>query len=98
MWVERNQEHPNYARMHYVWNQHAARFRRYVEAYGLPCQECRGRGGYEEVILEGRGPWYDCGFCYGTGQTTRWLKGVWLRMMREEKRKRTPPPREPRQP
>ena len=88
MWVERNQKHPNYARMQYVWNQHAARFRRYVEANGLPCQECRGRGGYEEVILEGQGPWSDCGFCYGTGLTTRWLRGQWLRSKRHEKQQK----------
>ena len=87
-WRERNQTRPNYARVSYVWRQHHRRFIAYVEAHGLPCQECGGRGGYEEVICEGRGPWYECGFCLGTGKTTRWLRGAWLRMRRIEKRLR----------
>jgi len=77
----------DYARLSYERRQHVARFRRYVEAYGVPCQDCGGSGGYEETIDPWLGgPWYDCGFCEGTGKTTRWLKGLWLRWKRDEKR------------
>ena len=88
MWRERNFDHPNYARIDYVARQHRIRFTRYVETHGLPCQECRGRGGERDVILDdGTGPWEECGFCLGTGLTSRWLRGVWLRWKRDEKRK-----------
>ena len=88
MWVERNREHPNYRRMDYVWAQHHQRFREYVERHGLPCQSCNGRGGWVDVILEGKGPWEPCGWCEGTGLVTRWLRGLYLRTMREEKREK----------
>jgi hypothetical protein len=87
MWLERNAENPNYARISYVYRQHHLRFKRYVEANGLPCQACRGRGGETDVILDdGTGPWDECGWCEGEGLTTRWLRGMWLRYRRQEKR------------
>ena len=88
MWVERNSEHPNYARISYVFRQHHERFRRHVEAKGLPCQACHAAGGETEVICDGQGPWYPCGWCEGTGMVTRWLRGLYLRTMREEKREK----------
>ena len=35
------------------------------------CPACNGRGGYVDVICEGRGPFEPCGFCKGTGELTR---------------------------
>ena len=74
----------DYARMAYQHRQHRARYRRYVEAHGLPCQECGGRGcdGYDSDY----GPAEPCGFCETTGLVTKWMRGVWLRWKREEKR------------
>ena len=42
--------------MSYVYRQHHARYVRYVEAHGLPCQACGGRGcdGYDLVYRPGR--------------------------------------------
>lgn len=89
MWIERNVEHPNYRRIDYVYRQHHARFARYVDAHGLVCQDCGGRGGERDVILDdGTGPWESCGWCEGTGRVTRWLRALWLRCKHEEKRKR----------
>jgi hypothetical protein len=86
MWQERNQEHPNYARMDYVYQQHHARFKRYVEAHGLTCQACGGRGGdYYTPYSEPPEP---CGWCETTGLVTRWLRGLWLSEMRREKQAR----------
>lgn len=69
----------DYARLDWRWRHHAERFARYVGAHGLPCQECGGRGGEREIILDdGTGPWHTCGWCEGTGKTTRWLRGLWL--------------------
>lgn len=87
MWKERNHEHPNYARISYVYRQHHGRYKRYVEAHGLTCQACGGRGGWVDVICELGGPWEPCGWCEGTGTVTRWLRGLYLRTMRDEKRR-----------
>ena len=38
----------------------------------MQCPSCHGEGGYTELILDdGSGPFYDCGFCGGTGDVTR---------------------------
>ena len=87
-WRERNVEHPNYRRMDYAYRQHHERFRRYVEAHGLVCQDCGGAGGEVDVLFDGMGPWDPCGWCEGTGKVTRWLRGRYLRMKRDEKRDR----------
>jgi hypothetical protein len=76
---------PDYARLSCQRRQHHRRYVAYVERCGLPCQECGGMGGYTEVIdRELGGPWYDCGFCEGTGRTTRHLRGLWLRWKQAE--------------
>lgn len=73
----------DYARLDYKRRAHHVRFVARVEREGLPCQECRGRGGWWEPVLDdGTGPWCDCGWCQGTGKVTRWLRGVWLRERR----------------
>jgi hypothetical protein len=46
-----------------------------------------GRIGYDSIY---DGPADPCGWCETTGKTTRWLRGLWLRTMREEKRSRRP--------
>lgn len=87
MWRERNHEHPNYARIDYVWYRHHERFVVRAEREGLACQACGGRGGEVDVIdPEIGGPWEPCGWCEGTGFVTRWLRGLWLRAMQKEKR------------
>ncbi len=40
------------------------------------CADCHGDGGYMEIIFEGKGPWFECGFCHGLGRTTRWMNGM----------------------
>jgi hypothetical protein len=74
----------DYARLREQWRRHHARFQRYVEAHGLPCQDCGGRGTHGGGSYE---PPENCGWCETTGLTTRWLRGLWLRFRREEKRK-----------
>jgi hypothetical protein len=80
---------PDYVRRSYRFREHVRRFKAYVAQHGLPCQDCGGRGGYTEVICELGGPFYVCGFCHGTGRTTRHLRGLWLRWKRSEKRLRS---------
>ena len=76
----------DYARLDYRNRQHRARFKRRVEADGLPCQDCGGAGGYTETIDPWLGgPWVPCGWCEGTGLVTRWLRGLYLRVMKAEK-------------
>jgi len=87
MWRERNREHPNYRRLDYVYGQHHARYTRYVEAHGLPCQACGTAGGWVDVICELGGPWEPCGWCEGTGRVTRWLRGLYLRTMKAERQR-----------
>ena len=79
----------DYAKASWRYRQHHMRFKARVEAQRprLYCQECGGSGG-ETVPLcdDGSGPFEDCGFCEGTGLTTPWERGWWLRWKREEKR------------
>lgn len=74
----------DYARLSYVYQQHHARYRRYVEIHGLTCQACGGRGGDHYTSYSE--PPEPCGWCETTGKVTRWLRGMWLRCLREEKR------------
>ena len=80
MWTERNSEHPDYARIHYVYLQHHARYSRYVDAHGLVCQACGGMG--EEDSNAYTEPPEPCGWCETTGRVTRWLRGRSLPQMR----------------
>ena len=42
------------------------------------CPDCKGERGQKEVILDdGSGPWYDCGFCNGTGYVNVFRKLRW---------------------
>ena len=86
MWIERNWRQPDYARMHYVFRQHHERYKRYVEAHGLTCQACGGLGGDAHTMYSEPGE--PCGWCETTGKVTRWLRGLYLRTMRDEKRSR----------
>ena len=53
----------------------------------LVCQECRGAGSYVEPCLDyGEGPSYNCGWCGGTGYVSPYLRGLWLRYKRKEKK------------
>lgn len=77
---------------------HHDRFAKYVELHGLVCQECGGSGGEIEPVLDyGEGPFIECGFCEGTGKTTPWLRGLWLRLKKDEKHAKliTQPPAAP---
>ena len=74
----------DYAKSDYYHHQHYIRYEKYVERKGMTCQECGGYGGEIERILDdGQGPFYECGWCLGTGKVTRWLRGQWLRYKRE---------------
>lgn len=78
-----------YAMLHYKSNQSWERYRRYVHSMPKPliCQDCGGAGGEKEVILDdGTGPWYECGWCRGTGYVTPWDRGMWLTYKKMEKR------------
>jgi len=84
-----NEARPDYPRLYYVRRQHRARYQRYVAGHGLLCQSCGGAGGETDVLLDdGTGPWEPCGWCEGTGKVTRWLRGLYLSYMRDEKRRR----------
>jgi hypothetical protein len=65
---------------------HIERYKRFVSQYKLICQECGGNGGWKEIILDdGTGPWYDCGWCQGTGLVTPYARGIWLRLKKQDK-------------
>lgn len=42
----------DYAKLDWKTRRHHARFERFVEANGLPCQECGGSGGEVEPVLD----------------------------------------------
>ena len=78
----------DYPRSDWYLGQSLRRRAKYVEAMPkkLICQDCGGSGGEIEVVCDdGTGPWYDCGWCNGTGYMTPWERGMWLRMKREQK-------------
>lgn len=81
----------DYARMAYRYRRHHARFARYVETNGLTCQACGGYGetGSRNAYYFGGDPPEPCGWCETTGKVTRWLRGLWLRYHREEKRRQS---------
>jgi hypothetical protein len=84
---EENEEPFDYCRSGVEWTAHHFRYIRYVEAHGLPCQECHGMGGETVPILDyGVGPWESCGWCEGTGLVTKHIRGQWLKYKREAKR------------
>lgn len=75
----------DYARLDYYGHAHYLRYKRYVESMTkkLICQDCGGTGGYTEPVLDdGSGPWFNCGWCEGTGKLTPWLRGQWLKFKR----------------
>lgn len=75
----------NYRKLDSDYARHHARFSAHVAREGLVCQECRGAGGEVDPVLDdGSGPFNSCGWCEGTGKVTKWLRGLWLRMKREE--------------
>ena len=80
----------DFTREAYYWNQHHKRFTKYVTSLPklLFCQECHGEGGWIEITdSEIGGPWYDCGFCEGTGYVSPWIRGLWLTFKRLEKKR-----------
>jgi DnaJ-class molecular chaperone len=79
---------PDYAKLNWKAGEHHRRFVAHITAMQrkLICQECRGRGGWTERILDdGTGPREQCDWCEGTGYVTSWLRGQWLRLKREAK-------------
>ena len=78
----------DYFKWCYYSRRHRRRYINRVENTNdsLPCQDCRGSGGYTEPVLDdGSGPFYECGWCYGTLKTTKWVRGAWLRYRKEMK-------------
>ena len=44
----------------------------------VQCQGCHGAGGSVDRILDdGSGPWEPCGYCAGTGRTTK-MMNAWI--------------------
>jgi hypothetical protein len=72
----------DYARDRVEYVMHHERYKRRVKAEGLTCQACGGRGciGYDSIY---DGPAEPCGWCETTGLVTRWMRGFWLRYMRQ---------------
>lgn len=71
----------NYARFSFEMASHAARWKARVGAIKPPltCQECRGSGGFVDVILDdGSGPFETCGWCEGEGLVDAHRRGMWL--------------------
>jgi hypothetical protein len=80
----------DYPHLTYEYQAHHIRFRQFVESRRpqLVCQDCRGRGGWRDVICDdGTGPWEPCGWCEGTGLVTPHLRGEWLRLRKDEIRR-----------
>lgn len=78
----------NSAREMFYRNRHHIRYKGRVESANpkLCCQECGGCGGYTEPVLDfGIGPFFECGFCEGTGLLTPHRRGQWLKFKRLEK-------------
>ena len=75
-----------YVQSFYKDKQHHDRYARYVNLYGLLCQECGGSG----EVVEERYSFGDyclrCGWCEGTGMVTKWARGQWLRLKKQEKK------------
>jgi hypothetical protein len=77
---------PDYKKLREYEYRHHKRYEKYVEAEGLFCQDCGGSGGETEAILDdGTGPWFECGWCEGTGKVTKWLRGQWLKYRKDLK-------------
>ena len=73
----------DYPRNSHYLHRHHERYKRYVEAHGLMCQECGGAGEYADDWIDGHPLMNDCGWCEGTGKVTRWVRGFWLRDQRK---------------
>jgi len=58
------------------------------------CPACHGYGGDREPILDdGSGPWFDCGYCKGTGMLTSKMfykvlgyQSWWVRRLKKQGR------------
>lgn len=76
--------------LYYKIEQHRRRYIKRVTETGdsMLCMECSGEGGcYDDAYNYGyNGPWSECHWCFGTGYVTRWDRGLWLRLKKEEKR------------
>ena len=78
----------DYAKLSYYRRKHYERFKKFVLSRPLllSCMECRGEGGFREIIdPEIGGPWFDCGWCEGTGYMTPKARGIWLTLKKQEK-------------
>jgi len=53
----------------------------------LPCQECGGYGEYVEEYIDKYPRYETCGFCKGIGKVSPKIRGLWLQMKKEEKKK-----------
>lgn len=71
----------DYAKLHWAHAEHHQRYVRRLEMVPkkLLCQECGGDGGEIEVVCDGQGPWFDCGWCEGTGYVFPHRRAEWLR-------------------
>lgn len=50
----------------------------------VQCAACHGRGSWKEPILDfGEGPEESCGYCQGTGRTTKMMNAWIMRWARD---------------
>lgn len=69
----------DYPRWWHEQQAHYVRYKRYVDANGVTCQACSGRGEHGRSEYE---PGEPCGWCETTGKMTRRARGQYLAYMR----------------
>ena len=77
-----------YAQLDWKYRHHHERLKRYIAAMPkkLLCQECKGSGSFEIDRIDFHSILGNCGWCEGIGYVTPWIRGMWLRFKREEKK------------
>jgi hypothetical protein len=76
----------NWPRFDYKQRARHKRWEQRVDKFDLICEECEGAGGWTEYIdRDIGGPWYDCGWCEGTGFVDPWRKSLWARTKKIER-------------
>ena len=78
----------HWARFDWLQSRHVKRFiKRVTETDdSLPCQHCGAAGSWvEDRVADGSEMRTTCHWCYGTGRTTRWRRGLWSRLGRRGK-------------
>lgn len=90
----KNSDNPalfDYRRYDYWLRRHHERLKAFIDRmpHKLVCQGCGDGGNYTEVLFDGMGPSYECGWCEGIGFVTPYIRGLWLKFHRTPRRVRT---------